>query len=127
VKSKEVMAVGKLSTVCKILGLQLLVILIVSSGFYLTTHGLNALFSLLGGITAFLPNLYFALRISQTNGQEAHKIMRSFYAGESGKLLLTAFIFFIIFQVPNLKILPLMTTYVATLSVFWFALITLRN
>jgi ATP synthase protein I len=43
--------------------------------------------------------------------------------GESGKLLLTAALFILIFKVPNVEILPLFVGYITALSVFWFALI----
>lgn len=77
----------------------------------------------MGGIVAFLPNLYFILWVFRANGQNAKKIVNSFYAGESGKLILTALLFFLVFQLPDIEFLPLLTGYVAALSVFWFALI----
>jgi len=113
----------KTSTVSKILGLQFSIIIIVSVGFYIVGGSSKLLSPLLGGLVAFLPNLYFALRTFNTLGQDAHKIVRSFYAGESGKLILTAILFFMIFQIPTIELLPLLTAYVAVLSVFWFALI----
>lgn len=113
----------KYSTVVKILSYQVLIILIVTTGFAVKEGGHQALSSILGGAAAFIPNLYFALRIHRSAGQEARKIVNSFYAGESGKLLLTVALFMMIFQVPNIQILPLLVSYVATLSVFWFALL----
>jgi ATP synthase protein I len=82
-----------------------------------------ALSAVLGGVAAFVPNLYFALKVNKFVSLEARKIVNSFYAGESGKLLLTAAIFLMIFQLPNIQILPLLAVYVAALSVFWFALL----
>lgn len=111
----------KISTVSKILILQILVFITVSLIFYLIADNHKALSALLGGVAAFLPNLYLALRMA-TVEQEAQKIVRCFYAGESGKWVLTALLFFTIFQIPGIKLLPLLTAYVATLSVFWFAL-----
>lgn len=113
----------KPSTVNKILGYQLLIILIITSGFAMTGDQQQGLSSALGGVAAFIPNLYFALRVRRSSGLEARKIVNSFYAGESGKLLLTVALFMLIFQVPNIKILPLLTGYVTALSVFWFALL----
>jgi ATP synthase protein I len=112
-----------LSTVSKILFLQLLVIALIASVFAMTQGRLYALHAFLGGMAAFIPNGYFAFRIKCAQGQDAQKIVRSFYMGESGKLVLTAILFVLIFQLPNISILPLMTGYVAVLSVFWFALI----
>ncbi len=113
----------KISTVGKILKLQVIVIAIICLGFYLIGGEAKILSSFLGGVTAFLPNLYFALRISRVTEQDAQKIVRSFYVGESGKLILTVMLFAMIFQIPTIELLPLLTAYVAALSVFWFALI----
>jgi len=111
------------STVVKILSYQVLIILIITVGFVVIGDKQQALFAMLGGLAAFVPNLYFALRIHRSAGQEARKIVNSFYAGESGKLLLTAALFIMIFQISNIQILPLLIGYIAALSVFWFALL----
>ncbi|TAK64848.1 ATP synthase subunit I [Methylobacter sp.] len=111
------------STVSKIISYQILLIIIMTAGFALEGGRPYALSAALGGAAAFIPNLYFALRVYRSAGQEARKIVRSFYAGESGKLLLTAALFFMIFQLPNIEILPLLAVYMAALSVFWFALL----
>jgi len=113
----------KLSTVSKILGYQILIILIITAGFAFAGGWQEGLSSALGGVAAFVPNLYFALRIYKSSGKPARKIVNSFYAGESGKLLLTAALFILIFKVPNIEILPLFTGYITALSVFWFALL----
>jgi len=111
------------SAVSKIISYQVLIIMIMTAGFALAGGVSYALSAASGGAAAFIPNLYFALRVHKSAGQEARKIVRSFYAGESGKLLLTAALFFMIFQLPNIEILPLLSVYVAALSVFWFALL----
>ncbi|MGJ0492893.1 MULTISPECIES: ATP synthase subunit I [Methylobacter] len=110
-------------TVGKILSYQILIIIIITAGFAIFGGWQKALSPALGGVAAFIPNLYFALRIRRAAGQEPKKIVRSFYAGESGKLLLTAALFIMIFQIPNIEILPLLAGYVSALSAFWFALI----
>jgi ATP synthase protein I len=117
------MTARKNSTVVRILSYQILIILIVTAGFAIRGGGQQGLSAALGGIAAFVPNLYFALRIHRSAGQEPRKIVNSFYAGESGKLLLTAALFVMIFQVSNIHILPLLVSYIAALSVFWFALL----
>lgn len=111
------------SAVVKILGYQVLIIVLVAVGFALARDGRWVLSSVLGGVAAFIPNLYFALRIHKSSGQGARQVLNAFYLGESGKLLLTAVSFIIIFQIPNLEIFPLLAGYVAALSVFWFALL----
>ncbi len=117
------MTVRKDSTVSKILGYQILIILIITAGFAIAGGSQQGLSSALGGMAAFIPNLYFALRIVRSSGKPARNIVNSFYAGESGKLLLTAALFIMIFKVPNIEILPLLAGYIAALSVFWFALL----
>lgn len=113
----------RFSTVVKILGYQVLVTIIITFGFAIAGGWQKALFPALGGLAVFIPNFYLALKIYKVAGQEAKKIVRTFYAGESGKWLLTVAIFVMIFQIPNVQILPLFTGYVAALSVFWFALL----
>ncbi|RIZ68835.1 MAG: F0F1 ATP synthase assembly protein I [Methylococcales bacterium] len=113
----------KFSTVSKILSYQLLIILIITAGLAVYGGMHYAMSSALGGVAAFVPNLYFALRIHKAAGLPARKVMNSFYAGESGKLILTAALFVIIFKVPNITILPLLIGYITALSVFWFALL----
>jgi ATP synthase protein I len=115
-------AAGGLTTVAKILSYQLMITVVVSLGFAVEGWQ-KALSPALGGLAAFIPNLYFALRITGSAEQEARKILQSFYAGETVKLLLTAALFMLIFQIPNIKILPLLAGYAAALSVFWFALL----
>ncbi|MDO8845719.1 MAG: ATP synthase subunit I [Methylicorpusculum sp.] len=117
------MADNQLSSMSKILTLQGILIIVTSAGFAIF-RGLPSAYSpFMGGIVAFLPNLYFILWVFRANGQNAKKIVNSFYAGESGKLILTALLFFLVFQLPDIEFLPLLTGYVAALSVFWFALI----
>lgn len=110
-------------TVGRILSYQILIIIIITAGFAIFGGWQKAISPALGGVAAFIPNLYFALRVRRTAGREPKKIVRSFYAGESGKLLLTAALFIMIFQIPNIEILPLLAGYVPALSAFWFALI----
>lgn len=110
------------STVRKVLIYQVLIIIIITVSYAVAEGWQKALSPALGGATAFIPNLYFALQIHRAAGQDAKKIVRTFYAGESGKLLLTTALFFVVFQIPNIEILPLLAGFIAALSVFWFAL-----
>lgn len=111
------------STIGKILRLQLLVVILVTTGFMVAGTEIMALSSFLGGATAFLPNLYFAYRISRVKGDDAKKIVNSFYSGESRKILMTTLLFAFAFQVPGILFVPLMACFLAVLSVFWLALL----
>lgn len=52
----------------------------------------------LGGLTVWLPNCYFAFRAFKHRGARAARlIVRSFYTGAAGKMLLTAGMFTLIF------------------------------
>jgi len=113
----------KLSTVSKILLYQVLIIILMTAGFAVAGGKMAALSVALGGAAAFFPNLFFAYRIKKATGQEARKIVVSFYTGEVGKLLLTAAFFVLIFQIPGIDLLPLFVGYLTALSVFWFALL----
>ncbi len=111
------------STVVKILVYQLLIILVIAAGFIVWDGQQQGFSVILGGMAALIPNLFFSIWILRSAGQEARKIVNSFYVGESGKLLLTAALFVMIFQIANIQILPLLIGYIAALSVFWFALL----
>lgn len=84
---------------------------------------LEARSALLGGLIGFVPNLYFAYRISAARGKSAKQIVRSLYAGESVKIMITAGLFVIVFQIPNILFLPLFLGFLSVLLVFWFALL----
>ena len=54
--------------------------------------------ALLGGLICWLPSCWFAYRAFRYRGARAAKlIVRSFYAGEAGKLLLTMALFTLVF------------------------------
>jgi ATP synthase protein I len=111
------------STVKKILLIQFAVIVSLSAGFYILTSANMAISSIMGGLTAFLPNLYFAYRMSLVKKKTAKEIVRSFYSGESRKILMTFALFALAFQLPDVQFFPLMFCFISVLSVFWLALI----
>ncbi|KJV07266.1 ATP synthase subunit I [Methylocucumis oryzae] len=111
------------SVVGKVLVYQLLITLVMTLGFAVAGSQSKAVSSILGGLSAFVPNLYFAFRISKSNTCEPRKILNTFYLAEFGKLLITAGMFVVIFQMSNLEFMPLFISYVTVLSVFWFALL----
>jgi ATP synthase protein I len=78
---------------------------------------------LLGGLIAWLPNLYFAHKAFRfTGARAAQAIVRSFYAGEAGKLILTAVLFALTFAaVKPLEALAVFGVFVLTQVVNWFA------
>jgi ATP synthase protein I len=92
-------------------------------GFALVEEWQRAFSSLLGGATAFIPNLYFGMQVSRAASKPARKAVNAFYLGEVGKWLLTIVMFVLVFNIPNIEIFSLLATYMSAISVFWFALL----
>lgn len=84
---------------------------------------------LLGGLIAWLPNLYFAHKAFRFSGaRAAQAIVRSFYAGEAGKLILTAVLFALTFAgVKPLEALAVFGVFVLTQLVNWFAPLLMKT
>ncbi|MBS7662718.1 F0F1 ATP synthase subunit I [Pseudomonas lalucatii] len=92
-------------------------------------HGVVAGYSgLCGGLIAWLPNLYFAHKAFRYSGaRAAQAIVRSFYAGEAGKLILTAALFALTFAgVKPLEALAVFGVFLLTQLVNWFAPLLLK-
>ena len=122
------MAVGnRFSTVGRVLCAQVLMAVVVASGFLLIGGWKYAISPLIGSGVALLPNLYFAYKIYLARNLEAQGIVNAFYVGETMKLVLTAVLFSIVLQIPSVDFLTLLAGYAAVLSVFWFALFYWRD
>lgn len=93
-------------------------------------HGAVSGYSgLCGGLIAWLPNVYFAHRAFRYSGaRAAQAIVRSFYAGEAGKLILTAVLFALTFAgVKPLAPLAVFGVFVLTQLVNWFAPLLMKT
>jgi len=108
----------------RVLLMQLLAIALIG-GFTLAFFGWpEARSALFGGLIAFLPNAYFAAKFGFSDKtRTAKEIVRSFYIGESIKIIITAGLFILIFQLPNILFLPLFAGFISVLMVFWCALL----
>lgn len=115
------------STVGKVLRAQVLMTILVASGFLVIGGWKYALSPLLGGAVAVLPNAYFAYKVYLARYKQPQGVLNAFYAGETVKLVLTAALFTIVLQIPSVDFLALLTGYIAVLSVFWFALFYWRD
>jgi len=68
-----------------------------AAGFVLTDRA-GGVSALLGGLICWVPNCWFAFRAFRHRGaRAARQIVRSFYAGEAGKMALTVLFFAIVF------------------------------
>ena len=122
------MAAGKkVSTVHKLLLLQALVVAVTTLGVLIFGGEQQAMSTGLGGLVAFLPNLGFAYRMRLSSGMKAKQIVRTFYANSAIKIFLTAALFVIFLQIPEMNFLTLLVGYIAVVSVHWFALILWRT
>ncbi len=112
-----------------VLWLQLSVLLLAAFVFSFTDSWLAGYSALIGGAIAWLPNIYFAYKAFRFSGaRAAQAIVRSFYAGEAGKLILTSALFALTFiGVKPLNVMALFAGFVLTLMVSWFAPIVMKN
>ncbi|MBO3275946.1 F0F1 ATP synthase subunit I [Pseudomonas schmalbachii] len=113
----------------RLLLVQLVVVLFAAAVLWLSRGTVAGYSALLGGLIAWLPNLYFAYKAFRYSGaRSARLIVRSFYAGEAGKLILTAVLFALVFVgVKPIEALSLFGVYLLTLMVSWCAPLLMRN
>ncbi|WP_313514429.1 F0F1 ATP synthase subunit I [Pseudomonas sp.] len=107
-----------------------LVLLLIAASFLWLSRGTVAGYSgLCGGLIAWLPNLYFAHKAFRFSGaRAAQAIVRSFYAGEAGKLILTAVLFALTFAgVKPLEPLAVFGVFLLTQLVSWFSPLLMRK
>lgn len=100
---------------------QLIAMFLVGLIGYLMSGQVNGLSALLGGLIAWLPNVYFALRAFRYRGaRAAQRIVRSFYAGAFGKMILTMAMFAVVFiKVKPLGALALFVGFAAVQTINW--------
>ncbi|MBD1553169.1 F0F1 ATP synthase subunit I [Pseudomonas typographi] len=84
---------------------------------------------LMGGLIVCLPNVYFAYKAFRyTGARAAQAIVRAFYAGEAGKLILTAALFALAFAgVKPLAPLALFGCFLLVQMVSWFAPLLMKT
>lgn len=108
---------------------QLAVLVLAAGVLYATRGAVSGYSGLCGGLIAWLPNLYFAHKAFRFSGaRAAQAIVRSFYAGEAGKLILTAVLFALTFAgVKPLEALAVFGVFLLTQLVNWFAPLLMRK
>jgi ATP synthase protein I len=122
------MAAGAdVSTVNKILILQVVVLLITVAVFFMTGGWGNARSPGLGGLIALLANFLFAFCVQLARNKSPRQMLHYFYIGEAAKIFLTVVLFIVFVQIPGIQFLTLLIGYAIVLSVHWFALIIWRN
>ncbi|WPC05149.1 F0F1 ATP synthase subunit I [Pseudomonas sp. MBLB4123] len=111
-----------------VLVVQLVVVLLAAALLWQWQGRVAGYSGLCGGLIAWLPNLYFAHKAFRFSGaRAAQAIVRSFYAGEAGKLILTAVLFALTFAgVKPLDALAVFGVFLLTQLVNWFAPLLLK-
>jgi ATP synthase protein I len=101
-------------------------ITIVIAAIVLIAAGVTPAYSALsGGMISVVASLYLAGRLfSQEGIAPAAKVLRAFYFGEALKILLTIGLFVFVILVFQVDVLYAVMAYMATLPVYWFALLT---
>jgi len=112
------------AAVGRVLAIQAAVLLALFGAVMAGFGWLAARSALLGGLIAFVPNAYFALRICRSREETPRRFVRRFYVGEAVKLVLTAALFFLVLQLPDVQALPMFLGFIAVLGGFWIALLT---
>ncbi|MGE8497029.1 MAG: F0F1 ATP synthase subunit I [Pseudomonas sp.] len=106
-----------------VLAAQAVVLLLLSAVIWQWQGRVAGYSAVCGGLIAWLPNVYFAHKAFRFSGaRAAQAIVRSFYAGEAGKLILTAVLFALTFAgVKPLEPLAVFGVFFLTQLVNWFA------
>ncbi|MFW9605225.1 MAG: ATP synthase subunit I [Pseudomonas sp.] len=83
----------------------------------------------LGGLIAWIPNLYFAYKSFRYFGARSVKaIVQSIWSGEMGKLILTAVLFALVFAgVEQVNVAALFVGYVAVLGIAASSLLLVKG
>jgi ATP synthase protein I len=107
-----------------ILGLQVAVTLVLAAVFQVLAGTTAAASALIGGSIAVVPGAFYVWRVIRSRNAPVQHLLRAHYLAEFGKLALTFVLFGATFAwVKDVSVLPLITTYIAALLVYWAALV----
>lgn len=91
---------------------------------YLVSGTVAAGSALSGGFIGVLASFFFARMVVRSRkSDEPRSILFQLYLGEGLKIVITVVLFAIVFILLRVEILPLLTSYIATLFVFWPSLL----
>lgn len=115
-----------MKTICRIIGLQIAITIFLALSWLIWRDGRAAVSATIGGAIGFVPGAVYALTIMRPGSPE--RMLRAQYAGEFRKLLLTVLMFAATFAwVNDISVIAVLSTYVATLSAYWAALLFARE
>jgi ATP synthase protein I len=105
-----------------IVAAQLLVAIVIAAVLLGLTNAWSAFSALTGGLISVLSNLYLAGRLTIAGGAPV-RILSAFYLGELVKIAITVVLFVFAIVVLHVDVLYAVLAYMATLPVYWFALL----
>ncbi|MGB5998735.1 ATP synthase subunit I [Marinomonas sp.] len=89
---------AKKQSVIRFIFLQILFVFFISLGIFCFLSGLYGYSFVLGALCSLVPNIYMAWRVFGYRGtRPAKDVVRAFYKGETGKLVLTAVLLSLVF------------------------------
>ncbi len=111
-----------------VLALQLLVAGGVTLVFVFVSGSVAAKSAAIGGAIAFIPGAFYAWRLIVSRNAAPSRLLRAHFVAEAGKLTLTFVLFAATFAgMKDVSAIPLFATYIATLMVYWLALIMFKQ
>lgn len=112
------------STVCRIILIQLAVTVATALIMLLYMNVVAAASAFAGGAVGFLTSLVYAKKMFAPLGSEPKTIITAHYRAEAYKLVFTILLFSLVFTLfKEVQVIPLFATYIATIMVYWVALI----
>ncbi len=117
----------KAPPIYKVIVTQFIATLLMALSAFALRDSVTAYSVLLGGLVSALPNAYFALKAFRYSGaRQMPQVVKSFYAGESGKMIITAVMFALVFAgVRPLNELAVIISYIIVLISGLIATVTL--
>jgi ATP synthase protein I len=112
------------STVRRIILIQLAVTVAMAFLMLMYLNVVAAASAFAGGAVGFLTSFVYAKKMFTPQGSEPKTIIMAHYRAEAYKLVFTILLFSLVFtQFKEVHVLPLFVAYIATLIVYWVALI----
>lgn len=107
----------KAPPIYKIIVTQFIAALLAALISFVLMGGVTGYSVLLGGMVSTLPNAYFAIKAFRYSGaRQMPLVLKSFYAGESGKMIITVVMFALVFAgVEPLNELAVIISYILVL------------
>lgn len=120
------MVVG--SAVCRIILAQVAVTAAMALLMLASMGAASAISALAGGAIGFTTSIVYAKKMLTPLGSEPKTIITAHYRAEAYKLVFTILLFSLVFtQFKDVQVVPLFSAYIATLMVYWVALIFVKS